>query len=143
MKVSLTVRQEFLIAKLYRDFGWSPERIARCISTERRDSDGAPRARRSVENALKRMGILLGALPRARTIIQLSEATVTEMFAAAAREDNVLLDQEPPEATATDGQITFRRRRCQVCYTLTTYVKACPRCGEALDWAKSDDEDTI
>lgn len=89
--------------------------------------------RRVVENALRRGGVEISAKKRTTLAPTLSSEAARAWFAAAERPEAAELHDPAPPQRLVEGVTTFRRRRCQGCGQLTSYVVTCPRCGAPLD----------
>jgi CO/xanthine dehydrogenase FAD-binding subunit len=120
----LSSRQAYVVERMYLDFGWSAVAIALALDL----------GRRTIENALRRRGVQV--MRRSKKAFEgrpeLTPAAAKQWFDRAATEE--LADLEPPSKPDANGTEVFRRRRCQACSTLNSYISHCSACGEMLDW---------
>lgn len=124
---TISHRQGYVIAQLYKRFGWSATTIANALQLKRRQ----------VENAIRRAGVEITrrSTKAFRTGPVLTPEAALQWFVAAATQEHPTLE---PQHVNTGVTLVFRRRRCQTagCGLLTAYVSHCPRCGRELDWTK-------
>lgn len=129
---TLTLRQEFVLAQLYVEHGWSVPHLERTLGV----------GRRMIENALRRQNVELRRGKSPRIHGALPDVAALEWFAEAARPERVMTDPAPQtrDVTAVSGEITtvFRDRRCQHCGTTNHYVSTCDTCGAELAYRRPD-----
>jgi N-acetylglutamate synthase-like GNAT family acetyltransferase len=118
LKNDLTARQEFVLVRLYEDFGWAAVPIAKAVGL----------GRRLIENALRRNNVQLRRRSNKVKHVYLTAEAAKQWFDAAGEEDRAALENPTPQRMNE----TYRRCRCQHCLRLNEYATNCAGCGAPL-----------
>jgi hypothetical protein len=129
---ALTARQEFVLARLYIEHGWSVPRLAASLSL----------GRRLIENALRRQNVELRRGRASHVSGTLTDEAAVSWFTEAKRPERAMEDPAPQTRAATSAlgevSLVFRDRRCQACGVTNHYVNDCVACGAPLNYRKPD-----